>query len=183
MTDAATDADEADAKPKKGLGKPILLGLVLALLGGGGGFAGVWLGLIPGLGGGEAGQELAAQEGHGADDGHGASADDHGTAVASGPAAFVTLDPIVVNLSDSTAGNLLRLTVSLEVAPGHEGDVTAIKPRVVDVLNGFLRAVNVADLEDPTALIRLRGQMLHRVQVVEGGGNVRDLLILEFIIT
>ena len=50
------------------------------------------------------------------------------------------------------------------------------------MLNGYLRAVEVADLEDRTALVRLRAQMLRRVQIVTGEGRVRDLLVTEFVI-
>ena len=61
-------------------------------------------------------------------------------------------------------------------------DVTLLLPRVIDVLNSYLRAVEVADLEDPTALVRLRAQMLRRVQMVAGDGRVRDLLVTGFVI-
>ena len=55
-------------------------------------------------------------------------------------------------------------------------------PRVLDVLNTYLRAVEVRDLEEPAALARLRAQMLRRVQVVTGEGRVRDLLVTEFVL-
>ena len=54
-------------------------------------------------------------------------------------------------------------------------------PRILDVLNTYLRAVEVRDLEEPAALVRLRAQMLRRVQVVTGEGRVRDLLVTEFV--
>ena len=38
------------------------------------------------------------------------------------------------------------------------------------------------DIEDPAALARLRAQMLRRIQVVTGEGQVRDLLITEFVL-
>ena len=60
--------------------------------------------------------------------------------------------------------------------------MTLLKPRVMDVLNGFLRAVEVQELEDPAALIRLRAQMLRRIQIVVGEGRVNDLLIVEFVL-
>ena len=44
-------------------------------------------------------------------------------------------------------------------------------PRVVDVLNTFLRAVEPRDLEQPSALAPLRAQMLRRIQVVTGEGQ------------
>ena len=55
-------------------------------------------------------------------------------------------------------------------------------PRVLDVLNTYLRAVDVRDLEQPSAIPRLRAQMLRRIQVVTGPDRVRDLLITEFIL-
>ncbi len=71
----------------------------------------------------------------------------------------------------------------LEVAPKYMAEVEAIKPRLVDVLNGYLRAVALSELEDPTALIRLRAQMLRRLQVVAGEGRITDLLIMEFVLS
>ena len=60
--------------------------------------------------------------------------------------------------------------------------MTLLRPRILDVLNGYLRAVEVAELEDPSALVRLRAQMLRRIQVVAGEGRVNDLLISEFVL-
>jgi len=73
-------------------------------------------------------------------------------------------------------------TAQLEVDPTYTQEVTDLIPRIVDVLNGYLRAVDLSELEDPTSLIRLRAQMLRRVQVVVGEGRVRDILIMEFVL-
>ncbi|MBC7156526.1 MAG: flagellar basal body protein FliL, partial [Rhodobacteraceae bacterium] len=40
----------------------------------------------------------------------------------------------------------------------------------------------VEELLAPAALVRLRAQMLRRVQVVAGAGRVRDLLVNEFVV-
>ena len=45
-----------------------------------------------------------------------------------------------------------------------------------------MRAVDVADLMEPDALVRLRAQLLGRIQMVTGQGCVRDLLITEFVL-
>jgi flagellar FliL protein len=55
-------------------------------------------------------------------------------------------------------------------------------PRIVDVTNTYLRALKLADLEDSQALIRLRAQLLRRMQVVTGEGRINDLLIMEFVL-
>jgi flagellar FliL protein len=167
---AITDAEaEAPAKKSK---MPLILGLVLALAGGGGGFFVVSSGMI---GGGSA-DEPAATDGA-ADH---APTDEHGEPVAAVPPAFIALEPMVISLQG--AQKYLKFTAQIEVDPAAQAEVTAIMPRIVDVLNGYLRAVETAELADPAALMRLRAQMLRRVQVVAGANKVRDLLIMEFVL-
>ena len=161
----AATAPVEEAAPKKKSKMPILIGLVLALLGGGGGFMAVQMGLI---GGGHS--ETAPVE-------------EHGESIAPLPAiAFVALEPLVISLAPGGNSTHLKFSAQLEVLPEHLQEVEAIKPRIVDVLNGYLRAVETGDLEDPTALMKLRAQMLRRIQVVAGQGRVRDLLIMEFVL-
>jgi flagellar FliL protein len=170
-----TTADTDVPAPKRSR-MPLILGLVLGLAGAGGGFMATRMGLI-GLPGG--GDDAHADEAGAADD-H-AAADDHG-APASDGAVFVPLDPLVVNIDDPTGRRFLRFVAQIEAEPGHAAEVEAIKPRFADVLNGYLRAVDLADLEDPQALDLLRGQMLRRLQTVAGDGAIRDLLIVEFVL-
>ena len=66
--------------------------------------------------------------------------------------------------------------------PKGADEVTLLIPRILDVLNGYLRAVEVSELGDPNALVRLRSQMLRRIQIVTGEGRVRDLLVTEFVL-
>ena len=68
------------------------------------------------------------------------------------------------------------------MVPSYEREVVHLMPRVLDVLNGYLRAVETRELQDTSALVRLRAQMLRRVQIVTGEGRVRDLLVTEFVL-
>lgn len=159
MSDVTTDA--APAKKSK---MPLILGLVLAIAGGGGGFFAVSSGMI------------------GASKGDESQAEDEKVIVEDMPAiAFVPLDPMIVSLPSGGVSTHLRFSAQLEVNPEHVAEVETLKPRIVDVLNGYLRAVEIAELSDPAVLVKLRGQMLRRVQVVVGDGRVRDLLIMEFV--
>ncbi len=164
---ATADAVDPDANdpPKKSSKLPLLLGLVLALVGGGGGFFAVQSGMIGG-GGGPASSDAAELT----------------ELPPPAPAAFVAMDPLVINLPPRSGRRYLRFAAQIEVVPEHAAEVEAIRPRIVDVLNSYLRAVEVSDLEDPTALMWLRAQMLRRVQVVAGEGMVRDLLVMEFVL-
>ena len=160
MTDAAA-ADEAATGKKTKL--PLILGLGLALVGGGGGFFAVYSGL---LFGGDANPSASSA-----------------MAKTEAEYAFVAIDPMIVSVGPPRAGRHLRFQAQLEVTPGAEDVVSAQMPRIVDVLNGYLRAVDATNLDNPAALIRLRSQMLRRVQIVAGDGLVRDLLVIEFVLT
>ncbi len=162
---AETAVEEEGEAPAKGSKLPLILGLVLALAGGGGGYMAVQMGFIGG--GGDHAADVHAPE----------------EDVPDLPdLAFVPMETLVVNLPRTAQARHLLFTGQLEVAPEHSEEVQSLMPRIVDVLNGYLRAVELSELEDPTSLIRLRAQMLRRVQVVAGDGRVKDILIMEFVL-
>lgn len=164
-----SDQAEADgAPPKKKSKLPLFIGVGLMLVLGGGGFYATYSGIILG---GSSGQ----------DGGHAAQATQGGEAAAL-DIAFVPVDPLVISLGEEGRARHLRFASQLEVSSEFQEEVTHLMPRILDVLNGYLRAVEVHELEDPTALIRLRAQMLRRVQIVTGDGRVRDLLVSEFVL-
>lgn len=168
----AKAAAPQDAGPKKASKKPLLIGLVLAVLGGGAGFYATFSGL---LGGSPA--AMAAGDGG---EGHGGDAGRATGAMAA--VAFVPVTPVVISLGGASSSRHLRMTAQLEVGPSFSGEVTFLMPRILDILNGYLRAVEVAELENPSALVRIRAQLLRRIQIVTGEGRVRDLLITEFVL-
>lgn len=171
MSEAPEMAGEAETPKKKGKAG-LIVGLVAALALGGGSFYAISSGIVDPtalLGGGGGGH---AAGGHGEGPAAALPAD----------TAFVPMEPIAISLAPGGSARLLRFTGQLEVAPESAAEVAGLMPRVVDVLNTYLRAVEVRDLEQPAALVKLRAQMLRRVQVVTGEGKVRDLLITEFVL-
>lgn len=157
MADTEQPQDVAAKKRSK---KPLLIGAVLALVLGAGGFYATFAGLI-----------LAPAEDHATED------------VAALPdIGFVPVQPLVISLGKGATNRHLRFTSQLEVAGGHAEEVTLLLPRIMDVMNGYLRAIDVAELENPAGLVRMRAQMLRRVQMVSGEGRVRDLLVTEFVL-
>jgi len=162
---AEPEETEEEAAPKRS-NKPLLIGFFLALVLGGGGFYAVWSGLL--LAPADHAMEEMPEE-----------------LIVAGPlpdVVFVPIQPLVVNIGSGSTARHLLFRAELEVKRGAEGDVNMLLPRVTDVLNSYLRAVDISELERRTALIRLRAQMLRRVQVVTGEGRVNDLLIMEFVI-
>ncbi|ARE40415.1 flagellar basal body-associated protein FliL [Rhodovulum sp. P5] len=174
---AATEMEEAEEPAKKSK-MPLIIGVVLALVLGGGAFFAIYSGMILGGGHEETGEEMAHDDGHGNAGGHG---DGHGESKLL-DVEFVELEKLIISLGPNAHSKHLQFRAQLEVPPEYRGDVERVTPRILDVLNSYLRAVDVAELERPTALITLRGQMLRRVQLVTGPERVRDLLVTEFVL-
>ncbi len=161
-------ADETEPEPteekKKGGKKGLIIGLLGALLAGGGGFYATYAGLILGPP---------------------AKPSNHNTESDLPPLpeiAFIALEPMVVSLGSAANAKFLRFSAQLDVDPASEEAVQMVLPRIIDVLNTYLRAVSEDELGKPAALERLRAQMLRRIQVVTEQGQVKDLLITEFVL-
>jgi flagellar FliL protein len=159
MADAAAEAAPAPRSSRK----PLMIGAVLALSLGGAGFAagylGLFSGLLAGLGGGDAESSLLPAD-----------------------TVFLPIDPMIVSLGPLQDIRQLRVSATLEVPVERQAEVARLMPRLLDVLNGYLRAVEPEDFAAPGALIRIRAQMLRRLQIVAGEGRVRDLLLTEFVL-
>jgi flagellar FliL protein len=172
--DAEADGENAEAKgegaPKKGLKrfltKKILMIAVPALvlvLGGGGGAAYFFL-LKP----------------HDADK----------TKVAEAPpltppeVAFSDVPDILVNIqsSDGTPA-YLKLSLSLEMDNELEKTgMTALMPRLVDQFQSYLRELRVDDLKGSEGVLRLKEELLRRVNASAAPYKVRDVLLKQMIV-
>ncbi len=160
MAEATTPQETPVRKRSK---KPLILGLVLALVMGAGGFYAMWSGMILGSG-------SESEAGHG------------GAMAALPDIAFVPVDPLLISLGSAADDRHLRFAAQLEVDGPRADEVVLLLPRIVDVMNGYLRAVDPVQFDDPAALVRMRAQMLRRIQIVTGEGRVRDLLVTEFVL-
>lgn len=152
-------ADE-DGQAKGGQGRRgVLLGAVAGMGAALGGFAATYLGLLPPAGGGAGAPPRAELP------------------------VFLTVPTITLTMPPGARTRVLRFGAALEVDPAHAGEVERLMPRVTDILNVFLRALEPRDLERPAAIVTLRAQMLRRVRIVVGPDRVRDLLITEFVLS
>lgn len=151
--------------PKKSKILPIM-SVLLFVIGAGGGFAAVNLGLIGGAINSDYSRETHLPT----------------PALVNEILTFVPLDPLLISIKDGTDDRILRFVAQLDVNPRAVSEIENIKPRIVDILNGYLRALEIKDLEAPAALMKIRSQMLHRVRIVAGENRINDLLIMEFVL-
>lgn len=171
MTDATvemTDDATEETAPKKSR-KPMLIGLIFFVLLGGGGFFATFSGMlsVAALMGGS-GEESAEQ-----------AAEEHDESPAF---AFASVGEMVIPLGPKANSAFLILEAEVEVSPENRDAIEAQMPRIRDMFNTYLRAVEARDLEAQDATLRLRAHLLRRVGVLVAPLEARDLLFTTFIL-
>lgn len=168
IDDIDSDAEAEFEAPVKRSRAPLLIGLALSLLLGGGGFFAVYSGAVSLPFGGEAKPEKTAPR-----------------RAAYNPEdapAFVPVGEMVIPLGPNARAKFLVIEMEIETRQEDAAAIDALRPRLLDVFNTFLRAVEEADIEAPSATIRLRAQLLRRARAVAAPVEPRDLLITSFIL-
>jgi len=125
--DTETSEEMDEEAPAKRSKMPLILGVVFALLGGGGGFMAVNMGLIGGDAPEEPQEEVVEAE-------------------EMPPLAFVPMETLVINLPEGADARHLLFTAQLEVDPEYMSEVEALLPRVVDILKVVVGDGRVRDI-------------------------------------
>jgi flagellar FliL protein len=98
--------------------------------------------------------------------------------------AFYDVPDIITNLQ-SADGNptYLKLSTSLELDNADEkAGLAVVMPRVVDQFQGYLRELRIDDLKGSAGVIRLKEELLRRINVAAAPYHVHDVLLKEMII-
>lgn len=165
--DEVAEGEEAEgAKKKKLSGKTIILFIalpvLLLVLAGGGAF------LFLGSSSDEEAEALAEEE----------------VLEEEKQVVFYDMPEILVNLSSSDKrGSFLKLRVSLELDdPEAPMALEPLLPRVVDNFQVFLREMRVEDLRGSAGMIRLKEELLRRVNISVQPIEVQDILFKEMLV-
>jgi len=98
--------------------------------------------------------------------------------------AFSDVPDILVNIqsSDGTPA-YLKLSLSLEMDNElQKTGMTALMPRLVDQFQAYLRELRVDDLKGSEGVLRLKEELLRRVNASAAPYKVRDVLLKQMII-
>jgi flagellar FliL protein len=177
-SDAAAPEGEGGDAPKQGFVKKLLgnkkmliiVAAALLLVVGGGG-AGAYFFLFSG------GDEKTADAGA-----HGKAAET--PPIVAPQVAFYEMPDMVVNIQ-SADGNpaYLKLAVALELTGADEkAGIQPLMPRVVDQFQGYLRELRVDDLKGSAGVLRLKEELLRRINVATAPFAVKDVLLKEMIV-
>ncbi|MDE2135163.1 MAG: flagellar basal body-associated FliL family protein [Alphaproteobacteria bacterium] len=98
--------------------------------------------------------------------------------------AYYDVPDLIVNIQTADGSSAyLKLSVELELYSGDEkAGLQALMPRVVDQFQGYLRELRVDDIKGSAGIMRLKEEMLRRINVAAAPYRVRDVLLKEMIV-
>ncbi len=171
------EEDEGDGK-KKGKSKLIIILLVALLVLGGGGFAAYkFLFSSPDkpavAEGTEGGPVVEGQEGQAGAEGQ----------PEEGKAQVYPLDPFIVNLADPVGNRYLKVKVALQLDSALL--LTEVESKIPQIRDGFLillSSKSLSEINTTEGKLKLRSELLHRVNQVLKKGRVTTLYFTEFVV-
>lgn len=98
--------------------------------------------------------------------------------------AFLDIPDIIVNIQtvDGTPA-YLKLGISLEIAHEEEkAGLQTVMPRVVDQFQAYLRELRMDDLKGSAGVLRLKEELLRRINVAATPYKIKDVLLKEMIV-
>lgn len=98
--------------------------------------------------------------------------------------SFYDMPDIVVNIQSADgAPAYLKLGVALELTgPEEKTGLQPLMPRVVDQFQSYLRELRVDDLRGSAGVLRLKEELLRRINVAAAPFKVKDVLLKEMIV-
>lgn len=98
--------------------------------------------------------------------------------------AYFDMPDMVVNIQSSDGSPAyLKLGVSLELESAAEKPgLKVLMPRVVDQFQSYLRELRVDDLRGSAGVLRLKEELLRRINIAATPYPVRDVLLKEMIV-
>ncbi len=92
-------------------------------------------------------------------------------------AVYVEVPEQIVNLHPASRTRLLKIAVTLAVPEVERARVQAAEPKVVDVLQTYLRQLDDTDLNGTAGLLGIRSEIRRRLTLLLGEGAVSDVLL------
>ena len=100
-------------------------------------------------------------------------------------AVFFDMPELLVNMTGGgeKQQNFLKLSLSLEL-PNADATpkIQAAMPRIIDSAQVFLRELRLDDLQGSAGMLRLREELMHRINAAVSPVEVRDVLFKEIIV-
>lgn len=98
--------------------------------------------------------------------------------------AYFDMPDILANIQGADGSTAyLKLSVSLEVgSPEEKAGIEALQPRITDQLQAYVRELRADDLKGSAGVMRLKEEMLRRVNAAAVPYHVRDVLLKEMVV-
>jgi len=97
---------------------------------------------------------------------------------------FYDLPDVIVNIQGADAAPAyLKLSISLELdSAEEEAGMKALQPRITSEFQGYLRELRMDDLKGSAGIVRLKEELLRRINASAAPYRVRDVLFKQMLV-
>ncbi len=105
-------------------------------------------------------------------------------ATGNGPGTFIDIPGMIVNLNSlSKQPRFLKISMKIElVKQTDQPAFEAVRPRVIDQFQAYLRELRVEDLRGSSGMYRMKIELLNRVRAAAPNIEIKDVLFQEILI-
>ncbi|WP_300380591.1 flagellar basal body-associated FliL family protein [Henriciella sp.] len=96
--------------------------------------------------------------------------------------AYVELNEIIITIGNEPATRYVKIKTAIVADKGDSGKVGKAELMLKDAFIGYLRSLELSDLESAAFYPRLREQLSRRAELVLGGDVSQGVLITEFLL-
>ncbi|MBW1711688.1 MAG: flagellar basal body-associated FliL family protein [Deltaproteobacteria bacterium] len=175
LADALDEKEEEAKGKKKGGKKKLIMIALMAIVVLGGGFGAYKFFLA------KPDQPAVTEEGQGGPEVEGGQA--KGQEAGQAEAVVYPLDPFIVNLGDPAGNRYLKIRVALELASAEvQAEVERKIPQIRDGFLLLLTSKNLAQINTTEGKLKLKSELLHRVNQALTKGRATTLYFTEFVV-
>ncbi len=96
---------------------------------------------------------------------------------------FIDLPEVIVNMNaGGRRATFLKMRIKLEIAAADQAAVQALQPRIMDLVQTYLRELRPEELRGSMGTHRLREELLSRINIAVAPARVRDVLFVEMLV-
>jgi flagellar FliL protein len=100
-----------------------------------------------------------------------------------GPSALFPLDPFIINLRDPAGKRYLKIRIELELSNKElEAQIKERMPQIKDGLLILLSSKSYEDIEPVEGKLRLRQEIVSRINGLLSSGRVQNIYFTEFVV-
>lgn len=97
--------------------------------------------------------------------------------------SYFSFNPLVISITSDNKVRHLKISLVIKTPESTQVIIQKYIFEIQDILNSYLRSIEISQFENPAAMQSLRQQIVRRIEFAAPDAIISDVLITEFILT